>query len=145
MTVCSYQSNQKNYFYIYCYMYNVIILHPYKAYMKQAFVLIFFVLSLAACHTSKPVAAEELRTLKKNTPDRDGSSFSKAIIIEEFSETTGVKAEYAWLDKHYAGYKTEKQTLRALNNIPCDIIRIKTPDGQEKDVYFDISNYYGKY
>ena len=121
------------------------MVHPNKSYMKHAFICIFLVLSLAACHTAKPVAAEELRTLKKNTPDRDGSSFSKAIIIEEFSETTGVKAEYAWLDKHYAGYKTEKQTLRALNNIPCDIIRIKTPDGQEKDVYLDISNYYFKY
>jgi len=37
------------------------------------------------------------------------------------------------------------QSLVFKNNKPYDILSIKTADGTEKKIYFDISNYFGKF
>jgi hypothetical protein len=37
------------------------------------------------------------------------------------------------------------QALSHYKNKPYDIITIKTSEGKEIDVYFDISNFYGKF
>ncbi len=76
--------------------------------------------------------------------DRDGSSFEKAIIIEETSEKAGVPAEYEWLRKHYPGYKKIKQSLRQYQGRYYDILLIKH-NGKKKTVYFDIDNFFGRW
>ncbi len=106
--------------------------------MKRSLTSIIIVLLIASCHTAKTA-------FKTNPPDRDGSSFEKAIVIQEKSEMTGVSAEYSWLDKHYQGYQSEGQSLVVHKKIPYDILKVKSPDGTEREVYFDISNYYGKF
>ena len=77
--------------------------------------------------------------------ERDGSSYEKAIIINERSEGKGVTAEYAWLKANYPGYKSMGQSLNHKDGKSYDIIRIKTSGGTEKSVYFDISNFFGKF
>ena len=57
---------------------------------------------------------------------------------------TGIGAEYDWLKEHYPGYHPQGQTLLVSDKKPFDKIRIKTASGEEKDVYFDISHFYGK-
>jgi hypothetical protein len=76
---------------------------------------------------------------------RDGSSFDRAIIIADSNESTGIAAEYKWLDDHYPGCKTGSQSLNYHNKKPYDILYIKTKDRESKEVYFDISNYFGKW
>ncbi|MGP8215424.1 MAG: hypothetical protein ACLQQ4_07670 [Bacteroidia bacterium] len=76
---------------------------------------------------------------------RDGSSFEKAVIIEDTTESEGISAEYKWLAIHYPGYRTDSQALAEHDKHPFDILSIKTADGIPKDVYFDISNYFGKW
>ena len=76
---------------------------------------------------------------------RDGSSFDKAIIIADTTESAGISAEYRWLDYHYPGCKTGSQSLSYHNKKPFDILYIKTKNKESKEVYFDISNYFGKW
>jgi hypothetical protein len=66
-------------------------------------------------------------------------------IIKEKNETKGIKAEYEWLRKNYPGYEAKKQALIVQKKTPYDVITIVTENGEEKSIYFDISNFYGKY
>ena len=78
--------------------------------------------------------------------NRDGSSQANAVIIQEKTETTGVDAEYAWLRKNYPGYTFKSQSLiYGKDGHPYDMLSIKTAAGVNKDVWFDISNYFGKF
>jgi uncharacterized protein YcfL len=124
--------------------------------MKKAFILIISIWSLAGCSSSKKTTVNKpaekttsstttttTSTISSNV-ERDGSSFAKAIIIDEKSESKGVDAEYAWIKKHYSGYTINGQALKQYNNKPHDIISITTDDGKKVDLYFDISSFYGK-
>lgn len=75
-------------------------------------------------------------------PDSDkeeGSSPEKAIIVDS------VDAEYNWLNKHYPGYSLIMQRLAEHDGKACDVMDIITAEGVEKEVYFDISGFFGKY
>ena len=74
-----------------------------------------------------------------------GSSIKNAIVIEATNETDGVRAEYVWLAKHYPGYKTNKQSLLQDNGKYYDLLNITTASGEEKDFYFDINSFFGKF
>jgi len=76
---------------------------------------------------------------------RDGSSFEKAVIIVDTTEGAGVQAEYKWLSDHYPGCRSGSQSLSYHNKHPFDVLDIKTADGLPKKVYFDISNYFGRW
>lgn len=76
---------------------------------------------------------------------QDGKSFETAVVIQEKHETVGVHAEYAWCADHYPGYKTKMQAFTTHGKKPYDILTIETADGQEMKVYFDISNFFGKF
>jgi len=112
--------------------------------MKHIIIIVLSILLLSSCHTSKRASSTGNGAYKTNTADRDGSSFSKAIIITEKTEMTGVSAEYDWLAKNYPGYHSLGQSLLIEGKTPYDMIKIRTSTGEEKKVYFDISNYFGK-
>jgi hypothetical protein len=76
---------------------------------------------------------------------QDGNSYETAVVIQEKSETTGVSAEYKWCSEHYPGYKTQSQALSGKNGKRYDVLTIVTADGSQKKVYFDISNFFGKF
>ena len=62
----------------------------------------------------------------------------------ETNEMAGISAEYAWLKEHYPGYESLGQALLQDGKKPYDRIKIRTSSGQEKEVYFDISHFFGK-
>lgn len=113
----------------------------------QKILLFAAVLVAAACTpskkaiTSKPNAA----AVGSVADSRDGSSFEKAIVITEKSETTGVHAEYEWLKVHFPGYKMGSQSLSQYKGKPYDILSFETAEGEKKQIYFDISNFFGKF
>jgi len=76
--------------------------------------------------------------------ERDGSSYEKAIIIQDSTESAGIKAEYKWLNEHYPGYKMKKQSLSFYKGKAYDILQFKYK-GKKKKIYFDISNFFGKW
>ena len=111
---------------------------------KIAFIAI---MSLAAAcsssrHSTLPAPSP---TAPSGRSSGDGSSYATAIVIREKSETSGVAAEYQWIRVHYPGSKNGGQALVYNNKIPYDVLTITTEDGTKKDVYFDISNFFGKY
>lgn len=108
--------------------------------MKQIFLLLFSTLLFFSCTTTKSIVNSTI-----TSEGGDGSSYEKAIIIKEKTETSGVAAEYKWLSVHYPNCKTTKQSLSQNNNKPYDIMTLKCDDGNEINVYFDISNFFGKF
>ncbi len=112
--------------------------------MKKLILLVMSMTALMACSSNKKIAAANT-TQTTVSASQDGSSFENAVVITEKSETTGVTAEYKWLKEHYPGYKTESQSLNYNNKKPYDIINIILSNGDKKKVYFDISNFFGKF
>lgn len=69
---------------------------------------------------------------------RDGSSFDKAVIVGS------VRAEYLYIDRTFNGASIMTQIMKEHNGKPYDIVTIRSEEGIEQDVYFDISKFYRK-
>lgn len=96
-----------------------------------------------SCSTTKKTVQSGAASVSRT--ENDGSSFEKAIVIQETHETPGIDAEYAWIRNKYPGSHTNSQALVYNKNKPFDILHITTADNNKVDVYFDISNFYGKF
>jgi predicted RNA-binding protein associated with RNAse of E/G family len=112
--------------------------------MKKIFVILILSSFVLSCHTSKKIAKHNNNNTSVMS-EKLGSSYENAVFIEEKTEQVGVNAEYQWLNKNYPGYKMKGQSLNFHNDKPYDILHIVTADGLEKDIYFDISGFYGKF
>jgi len=115
--------------------------------MKTIVYLFAFSIVFASCASHKKVVQGSTNATSTSAPtvSGDGSSFEKAVYITENQETPGIHAEYAWIREKYPNYKLKGQSLSNYKNKPYDIIHITTADGKDMDIYFDISNFYGKF
>ncbi|HTA27113.1 MAG TPA: hypothetical protein VK809_04960 [Bacteroidia bacterium] len=112
--------------------------------MKKVFSILLVSLLFCATVFSKNIISDTSR--HDSLIVRDGSSFKKAVIILDTTESSGVTAEYNWLALHYPGYSSNEQALAIGDDKhPYDILHIITKEGEEKKIYFDISNYFGKW
>jgi hypothetical protein len=71
------------------------------------------------------------------------------IKIHTEKNQLGIHSEYAWAEYTYPGFESEMQSLIQLkiNDIivPCDLIQFKNKEtGEEKNIYFEISDFFGK-
>ena len=74
----------------------------------------------------------------------DGSTPELAVDLSSaHTEFEGIKAEKDWLAKHYPGARIESQAL-LMGPPTMDLLKITLPSGEARDVYFDISSYFGK-
>ena len=73
-----------------------------------------------------------------DTGGRDGSSAEKAVIVGS------VRSEYLYIDRAWAGSDIMSQVVTEKDGKPYDVVRIKTKDGSERDLWFDISKFYRK-
>ncbi|MDP4264074.1 MAG: hypothetical protein Q8941_16220 [Bacteroidota bacterium] len=115
--------------------------------MKSITLFLLFVVFLTACSPTKKTTSAQGSSSAEITATggaQDGSSFDKAIFIDKNNEKEGVDAEYVWLRSHYPGYTFIKQSLDSKGNKHYDILKIKTKEGEEKNIYFDISRFFGK-
>lgn len=69
---------------------------------------------------------------------RDGSSFQKAVIVGS------VRAEYLYIDRTFNGSNILSQVVTANSGRTYDVVTIRTRQGEEREVYFDISGFYRK-
>ena len=60
------------------------------------------------------------------------------------NERAGLDEEYKWLSNNYPGYAMIRRTQVKRSSKHYDIIRIKTQQGQVKDIYFDSTRFWGK-
>ncbi len=113
--------------------------------MKKLGFLVLCLLLLNSCSTSKTTVAGHPRHGNAPAATMDGSTYEKAVIIMEKSESTGTAAEYKWLKDHYPGYTMQMQSLTHYKNKPYDILQVTTAAGIRIEVFFDISNFFGKF
>ncbi|MBS4033445.1 MAG: hypothetical protein KGZ85_03185 [Ignavibacterium sp.] len=75
----------------------------------------------------------------------DGSTKEKAIIILANSEYEGVSAEWDYLQDKFGTWDLEEQTFLEDGNRRYDIMKIIYHLGQKrKEVWFDVSDFYGR-
>ena len=116
---------------------------------KKLLILVFITSVLFSCSPTKKASqslgsGKEFPTSIPKAAD-DGLTFSTAIVITEKTESKGVSAEYKWIKEHYTNYTVKQQALNMQDNKPFDVITITFSDGKDLDLYFDISNYFGKF
>jgi hypothetical protein len=118
--------------------------HHYRSGLVFVLFMSIFVFS---CSSGKPVATKQRDrgSFTTNNTDNDGSSFEKAIVIEERNSSKGIAAEYAWIKENYPGCTMKKQALVQHKNKPYDVLTIVRSDGREKEIHFDVSNFFGKF
>jgi hypothetical protein len=74
----------------------------------------------------------------------DGLTCANRVIVHAANEKAGADAETAWLLAKYPVHERVKQSLDTCADHPADVIRI-TVNGQIRDIYFDIFEYYGRF
>ncbi len=84
------------------------------------------------------------------TDELSGRSFDTAIKFEGIkSESEGVMAEYEFLAEKYGiprlQWKKIKQSCMTYEDKRYDIIKIKLLDDSIVDIYFDITDWFGKH
>jgi hypothetical protein len=95
--------------------------------------VIALALVCASCATKEPAAG------------RDGSSMETAIILESITnEVDGVHAEHAETNKRFPGWQWQMQgLLPGADGRHYDVITL-SKGAETKDVYFDITDWFGK-
>jgi hypothetical protein len=87
---------------------------------------------------SAPQATMEPLNEKSGNGSQDGSSPARAVPVNSVGE------EYEWMRLHCAGLKLVKQSLCELDGKPFDVHTLRDANAAEREVYFDISSFYGK-
>jgi len=104
--------------------------------MKKILSLLIFALLLTGCSVTEKTQTSE--PPQQEVVAENGSSFETAIPAEN------IPWEYAWLRENYPGHEFIMQSLAFEDGKPYDILEIKTADGETKEIYFDISSFFGK-
>jgi hypothetical protein len=104
----------------------------------------FLVLLIAGCASQPDSAPRANVQPASEVSATDGRSFETAVVIKAADESAGVKAEYAWIREHIPGAKPAGQSLQGHGGKMFDLIHLKLRDGSMRDVYFDITGFFGK-
>lgn len=76
----------------------------------------------------------------------DGSSVEQAVIIRNAkNEEEGVDAESRWIRKVHPGWRKGNQALLNVKGRSYDQIEYETPAGKSRTIYFDITEFFGKF
>ncbi|TFG06903.1 hypothetical protein EU538_09545 [Candidatus Thorarchaeota archaeon] len=80
----------------------------------------------------------------------DGSSVDDPIVISNvIGHSEAIQAEYSYLSRKLGVRGTDwelvRQTLLSLNDRWIDQMDIRLVDGTEMTLFFDITNYWGKF
>lgn len=73
-----------------------------------------------------------------------GTSIETAVIIHSDDTRKGIHAENEWLQKYYPNYQKIGQQLVQNKNGIYDKITIVSSNGIQKEIYFEISQFFGK-
>lgn len=81
----------------------------------------------------------------KTTPaaGKQGLTPETAIPLVGYETTmAGIDAEYAYLDQTYPGWSLMQQMTLEQGDRVYDVMNIKLPGGEEREIYFDITTWY---
>ena len=106
---------------------------------------VVIIIFLGACSSPKKTTTKAASPKPTRTDIlRGGTSFGNAVIIMVENERAGLNEEYKWLANNYPGYSLVRRTHVERSAKHYDIVRIKTQQGQVKDIYFDSTRFWGK-
>lgn len=76
----------------------------------------------------------------------DGSSKEKAVVIKGTpNNAAGVRAESDWIRRNHPEWRKGRQSLMSDETRSYDRIEYTTPQGEIKTIYFDITDFFGKW
>ena len=67
------------------------------------------------------------------------------VIVGASNSFVGIRAEYAWLQAKYPGYKRKSQALLRQGGKSYDLVEVELPDGKVAKFYFDVTAFFGKH
>ncbi len=70
---------------------------------------------------------------------QDGLSYETAVVVKS------VSFEYKWIKENYPGSQVQMQALNVHKRKHYDVLTIITSHGETEKIYFDISNFFGKF
>ena len=105
-------------------------------------IALFFVLAITTPFILGPGCLPADSDGTGNEPQ--GTGCNDLIPISASTELEGIAAERIWFSSHYPGYTKTLQVLSDCGGTPVDIITIEGPSGDQIDLYFDISAFYGQ-
>jgi len=113
--------------------------------MKTSVVLFITIVFAVACSAPKKTPAKtEAPKVSRSDMLKGGTSFSAPVVIMVQDEKTGLEEEYKWLSINYPGYSLIRRTEVSRPPKHFDVVRIKTKQGQLKDIHFDSTRFSGK-
>lgn len=74
----------------------------------------------------------------------DGSSVEQAVVILAESEQAGVRRENEWIFARYGKFRKTGIGLATVEQRKFDVIRVELADHSEKEIFFDITSFFGK-
>src|SRR6266481_8946970 len=70
----------------------------------------------------------------------NGTSIEQAVILRGATLLSGPRSEHDFLARHYPGYELRRQSLKEQDDRRYDVLEFTTADGENKAIYFDISD-----
>ena len=114
-------------------------------YLKTIHLLFVVFILVGACSSPKKTTTKSVPPAETPADKlRGGGSFSNAVVIMVENERAGLDEEYKWLANYFPGYALIRRTHVKRSSRHYDVVRIKTKQGQVKDVYFDSTRFWGK-
>lgn len=76
----------------------------------------------------------------------NGTSLQSAVVIKNAkNELEGVRAESEWIAKTHPGWRKHIQALLMIKGRAYDRIEYTTPKGETQTIFFDITDFFGKF
>ena len=101
--------------------------------------LALLVLVATSCQTTSPSTASAAVRYSGG----DGTTAQSAVVISAADHVSGVDAEYDWIRVNLPGAKLESQSLVHGAKM-YDMFEVVLPSGEKRNVFFDISSFFGK-
>ena len=76
----------------------------------------------------------------------DGSGCVEAVVIKGAATTLiGLRAQNTWLKEHFPGSERLRTQQGDCPERITDVVEIRTENGERKKIFFDITDFYGKW
>lgn len=113
--------------------------------IRNSILLSFLVLGLALSGSVEAKTRPHRASAATQQQRADGSSQERAVVIHENDTPRGIAAENRWIAQNMPGYRKIGQALIQGQNGIYDRISVVGPHGDRKEVFFEISEFFGRY
>ena len=105
---------------------------------------------------AKPAVAQT--STKNKMHQQDGLAFETAVVVNAKTQGDGVAAQHVWIEKNLPGARPApppkvksdeeivsfgQEVLQHAGKL-YSVVHLEMPDGKPRDVYFDVTGYFGK-